>query len=71
MTDCSNASRTLLMNLSTLTWDANICAEFGIPTQSLPQIKSNSEIYCNVKTGVFKNVPISGVTYFYFSFLLS
>jgi glycerol kinase len=42
-TDVTNASRTLLMNLRTLDWDAELLAVFGIPRQMLPAIKSSSD----------------------------
>jgi len=41
-TDATNASRTQLMNLETLSWDAEILAAFGIPAQILPQSRSNT-----------------------------
>jgi glycerol kinase len=34
----SNASRTLLMNIHTLSWDADLCAAFGVPLRMLPSI---------------------------------
>src|SRR6266436_3160931 len=45
VTDVTNASRTQLMNLSTLEWDGDILKEFGIPIQMLPKIVSSSEVY--------------------------
>lgn len=45
MTDVTNASRTLLMNLSTLTWDDELLSFFGIPRPMLPQIRPSTEIY--------------------------
>ncbi len=45
VTDVTNASRTMLMNLATLDWNADIAAQMGIPLSMLPQIKSSSEIY--------------------------
>jgi glycerol kinase len=45
VTDVTNASRTMLMDLKTLDWDAEICHEMGIPMQMLPEIRSSSEIY--------------------------
>jgi glycerol kinase len=44
-TDVTNASRTLLMNLETLQWDARLAELFDIPTAALAEIKSSSEIY--------------------------
>ena len=43
VTDVTNASRTLLMNLRTLEWDDELLAVFGIPRQMLPAIKSSSD----------------------------
>ncbi len=45
ITDVTNASRTMLMNLSTLDWDDEILKLLDIPRSLLPQIKSSSEIY--------------------------
>jgi glycerol kinase len=62
VTDPTNASRTLLMNLRTLQWDADIVAEMGIPLSMLPSIRSSSEIYGRVRErGVLAGVPIGGI----------
>lgn len=62
VTDPTNASRTMLMNLHTLTWDEDICAEFGIPMSMLPEIRSSSEIYAHFRPrGVLGGLPISGI----------
>jgi glycerol kinase len=45
VTDVTNASRTLLMNLETLDWDEDLLAIFGVDRSSLPIIKSSSETY--------------------------
>jgi glycerol kinase len=45
VTDVTNASRTMLMNLATLDWDAEMLDAFGIPRAMLPAIRSSSEIY--------------------------
>lgn len=45
LTDVTNASRTLLMNLETLDWDEELLSIFGIPRTVLPTIRSSSEIY--------------------------
>ncbi|QSB16534.1 glycerol kinase GlpK [Natronosporangium hydrolyticum] len=45
VTDATNASRTLLMNLATLTWDDELLAFFDIPRQLLPQIRPSTETY--------------------------
>ena len=51
ITDVTNASRTMLMDLSTLSWDADIAATIGVPMSMLPEIRSSSEVYGEVKTG--------------------
>jgi glycerol kinase len=62
VTDPTNASRTLLMNLSTLAWDPDIAAEIGVPMSMLPEIRSSSEEYGRVRErGVLAGVPISGI----------
>ncbi|XP_047509709.1 glycerol kinase-like isoform X4 [Pieris napi] len=62
ITDVTNASRTLLMNLETLNWDPMLCRLFGIHRESLPQIRSSSEIYGIVRDGsVLDGIRISGI----------
>jgi glycerol kinase len=60
VTDVSNASRTLLMDLATLDWhDANLEA-IGVPRSMLPDIRPSSEVYGEVKLGGFEGTPIAG-----------
>ena len=59
VTDVTNASRTLLMDLITLDWDQEILQTLGIPPQMLPEIRSSSEIYGSAK-GVLGGVPLAG-----------
>ncbi|MEV5300331.1 glycerol kinase GlpK [Amycolatopsis methanolica] len=62
VTDPTNASRTLLMDLDTLSWDADIAADLGIPMSMLPEIRSSSEEYGKVRPrGVLSGVPIAGI----------
>ena len=63
ITDVTNASRTLLMNLETLDWDDELLAIFGIPRSILPTIASSSEIYGKTSpTGALgASVPIAGI----------
>ena len=62
VTDPTNASRTLLMDLDTLHWAPEIAAELGIPVQLLPQIRSSSEVYGQVRErGPLAGVPIAGI----------
>ena len=63
VTDVSNASRTLLMNLDTLDWDEELLSIFAVPRQTLAEIKSSSEIYGYTSpNGVFgARIPIAGI----------
>lgn len=62
VTDPTNASRTLLMDLSTLSWDADIARDMGIPLSMLPEIRSSSEEYGKVREkGALAGVPIAGI----------
>jgi len=62
LTDPTNASRTLLMDLDTLVWDSEIAAEMGIPISMLPEIRSSSEVYGIVRAGgVLDGVPVAGI----------
>lgn len=60
VTDVTNASRTQLMNLSTLQWDHDILQEFGIPVQMLPKIVSSSEVYGSATLPAVAGVAIAG-----------
>jgi len=59
ITDVTNASRTMLMNLKTLNWDEEILSIMGVPRTMLPEIRSSSEVYENAK-GVVDGVPVAG-----------
>ncbi len=59
-TDVTNASRTLLMNITTLEWDDSLLALFNIPAELLPEIRSSSEIYGKF-SDVLPGVTISGI----------
>lgn len=61
ITDVTNASRTQLMNLETLSWDNELLEAFGIPGSMLPKIRSSSETYGVAKEPSIKNVPIAGI----------
>ena len=62
VTEPTNASRTLLMDLDTLSWDESICADMNIPVSMLPEIRSSSEVYGKVRAkGVLPGVPIAGM----------
>jgi glycerol kinase len=59
VTDVTNASRTLLMNLATLDWDAHMLEALGIPRAMLPRIVSSSEVY-GTAVGALGGVPVAG-----------
>lgn len=59
VTDVTNASRTLLMNLHTLDWDTDILNLLNIPRAILPEIRSSSEIYGAAKI-ILEGVPVAG-----------
>jgi glycerol kinase len=62
ITDVTNASRTLLMSLTTLQWDDAILKEFGIPRSVLPEIRSSSEVYGTAESSsLLREVPIAGI----------
>lgn len=62
LTDVSNASRTMLFNIHTLTWDKELLAIFSIPESMLPEVKSSSEIYCETKSPLFPSgIPVAGI----------
>ncbi|GAA4287215.1 glycerol kinase GlpK [Georgenia daeguensis] len=62
VTDVTNASRTMLMDLATLSWDEDIAKDMGIPLSMLPEIRSSSEVYGEGREGGFvPGVPIAGI----------
>jgi len=63
LTDVTNASRTMLMNLETLDWDDQLLETFGIPLTALPEIHSSAEIFANTDPhGPFGTaIPIAGI----------
>jgi glycerol kinase len=61
VTDVTNASRTQLMNLDTLSWDREILDALGVPEVMLPQIRSSSETYGLAKVPALKDVAIAGI----------
>ncbi|MBU6387974.1 MAG: glycerol kinase GlpK [Planctomycetes bacterium] len=61
-TDSSNASRTMLMNLESLSWDLDLLKQFEIPDSLLPQIVRSSEIYGQSDPALFgSEIPIAGI----------
>jgi len=59
VTDVTNASRTMLMNLETLDWDEEILKLMGIPRSMLPDIKASSEVY-GTAVGALAGIPVAG-----------
>jgi glycerol kinase len=60
ITDVSNASRTMLMDLESLAWNEEIASTIGVPLSMLPEIHASSEVYGDVKTGAFQGVQLAG-----------
>jgi glycerol kinase len=59
VTDVSNASRTMLMNLETLDWDDEILKIMGIPKAMLPRVRPSAEVYGKA-IGSLNGVPVAG-----------
>jgi len=61
ITDVTNASRTQLMDLHSLTWDKGQLKLFGIPESMMPRIVSSSEVYGQAQPPEVKDIPIAGI----------
>jgi glycerol kinase len=62
ITDVSNASRTMLLNIHTLEWDNDLLELFNIPKAILPTVKQSSEVYGETATTLFSTkIPIAGI----------
>jgi glycerol kinase len=61
VTDVTNASRTQLLNLKTLDWDAELLAAFEIPRAMLPEVRSSSEVYAAATLPAISGVPVAGI----------
>ena len=59
VTDVTNASRTMMMNLETLDWDDEILGILGVPRAMLPEIRASSEVYGEAK-GELAGIPVAG-----------
>ena len=59
ITDVSNASRTMLMNLSTVDWDDELLTALGVPRAMLPEIRPSSQVY-GEGGGPLHGVPVAG-----------
>ena len=63
VTDPSNASRTMLFNIRTGSWDPDMCAMFGVPMTSLPRVVASSGRCATThpESGILGGIPISGI----------
>ena len=62
LTDVTNASRTLLMDLETLEWRDDLLAAFGIPRSMMPEIRSSSEVYATAEaSSLLRGTPVAGI----------
>ena len=62
ITDVSNASRTLLYNIHSLSWDKELLSLFDIPESMLPQVRSSSEVYGETAGNILAHkIPIAGI----------
>ena len=60
VTDVTNASRTMLMDLATTTWDSDLATEIGVPTKMLPEIVDSSG-HIGICTGPLEGVPLASI----------
>jgi glycerol kinase len=61
VTDVSNASRTLLFNIHTLSWDDELLKLLNVPRAMLPEVRSCSEVYGETEASLFgKPIPLAG-----------
>ncbi len=62
VTDVSNASRTLMYNINTMSWDDELLALLTIPKSMLPEVKESSEVYGHTQSSVLdRQIPIAGI----------
>ncbi len=59
-TDPSNASRTMLYDITAMAWSPELCALFGVPTSCLPEVRPSSGAFGTVKSGPFAGTPVAG-----------
>jgi glycerol kinase len=60
ITDVSNASRTMLMNLETLDWDDELLSAIGVPRSVLPEIRPSAAPYGEIKNGALGGIQVAG-----------
>jgi len=61
ITDVSNASRTMLYNIHSLSWDDELLKIFNIPSSMLPEVRSSSEVYGSTAGQFASAIPIAGI----------
>jgi glycerol kinase len=62
ITDVSNASRTMLFNIHTMSWDPELSGLLGVPSSLLPEVRASSEVYGRVSRLLgTEDVPIAGI----------
>ncbi len=61
VTDVSNASRTMLLNINTLKWDDELLKIFDIPESMLPEVRSSSEVYGSTTGHFSSTIPVAGI----------
>ncbi len=61
VTDVTNASRTMLMDLASCEWDAEMLGIFGIPPACLPKIVASSAVYGEIKTATLPGTRLAGM----------
>ncbi len=62
VTDVTNASRTMLYNIHTLSWDEELLDLFGVPSSMLPEVRSSSEVYGETAGSILAaKIPIAGI----------
>ncbi len=61
LTDVTNASRTMLMDLATCAWDDDLLATFGIPRACLPRIVASSALHGTIRTPPLDGARLAGI----------
>ena len=61
MTDVTNASRTMLIDLATCDWDAEMLKHFNIPRACLPKIVASSAVYGEIQTATLRGTKLAGM----------
>jgi glycerol kinase len=61
VTDVTNASRTMLIDIATCDWDDGMLAEFNIPRECLPKIVPSSAVYGEIKTPTLRGTRLAGL----------